>query len=151
MGTRQDINNIYRKYYNKDILNSTLAGLVKKGKIKSSYVLQGKRKIRDYDLDSFEEYIQTDSYKNKILAGKRTIRASSGKIVEDLTGETFGYLTVLGVHYEENNKNKKVLKWKCKCICGNICYVLPGNLKNHRTKSCGCYKKEKKSKRHYWQ
>ena len=60
----------------------------------------------------------------------------SGK--EDLTGQTFGYLTAL--QYLPGGK------YKCQCKCGNIVEVLTYNLKNGNTKSCGCYQKEQTSK-----
>lgn len=57
----------------------------------------------------------------------------------DLTGQQFGYLTVL--EKTDKRENKKVV-WKCQCICGNICEVLSTNLTANRTKSCGCKSKE---------
>lgn len=53
----------------------------------------------------------------------------------DLTGKTFGKLTVI---------EKVVTKWKCRCECGNIKDVTGGNLKSKNTKSCGCLKYSKK-------
>ena len=53
-------------------------------------------------------------------------------------------LTVL---YEDKEyvKNRKTLvgpHWLCKCECGNITTVLGQSLRNGKTKSCGCLKKE---------
>ena len=55
---------------------------------------------------------------------------------EDLTGQTFGFLTVLKL---SNNKNSQgCYYWECKCDCGNIHYVTSSNLKNKNVQSCGC-------------
>lgn len=37
--------------------------------------------------------------------------------------------------------------WKCKCDCGNIITVRGTNLRNGKTKSCGCLSKEKAAQR----
>ena len=58
---------------------------------------------------------------------------------KDLTGETFGRLTVLHAacrtpygHY----------RYVCQCDCGNIITVDGANLTSGATKSCGCFRKE---------
>lgn len=65
---------------------------------------------------------------------------------EDLTGQKFGRLTV--VRRGENTKNNRA-QWWCQCDCGNPNLVLvnAGNLKNGRTKSCGCLARELTSER----
>jgi len=46
------------------------------------------------------------------------------KRVNDLTGKTFGRLTVLGPH----GKNEKgQILWKCSCNSGNECIVVGKN------------------------
>lgn len=52
----------------------------------------------------------------------------------DLSGLTFGLLTVL----ERAYTNKNVLYWKCQCKCGSIINVPTNNLKSGNTSSCGC-------------
>lgn len=52
----------------------------------------------------------------------------------DLTGKKFGLLTVL--EPTEYRQTQTVI-WKCKCDCGNICYVSTKNLGTN-TNSCGC-------------
>lgn len=47
--------------------------------------------------------------------------------------QIFGYLTT--IEYKSDIIPKV---WKCKCICGKICYVTPTNLRNEKVKSCGC-------------
>lgn len=60
-----------------------------------------------------------------------------GKFV-DLTGQTFGRLTVL--HRGENRG--KATRWVCKCECGNHTLTESHPLKAGITVSCGCYQKE---------
>jgi hypothetical protein len=57
---------------------------------------------------------------------------------ENLTGKTFGRLTVVEFDHSKDKKSY----WKCKCICGNITISRSDQLKNGQTKSCGCLKKE---------
>lgn len=54
--------------------------------------------------------------------------------VKDLTGQTFGKLTVLKRDKNIDNKTK----WICQCECGNIVSVFSNNLKKLHTTSCGC-------------
>lgn len=55
----------------------------------------------------------------------------------DLTGQTFGLLTVLN-----EVKRNNMLFWHCKCNCGNFVDVKADNLKSGNTKSCGCLKRK---------
>lgn len=57
----------------------------------------------------------------------------------DLTGQTFGRLTVLGYTGLKRNNNAV---WQCRCKCGNIHEVCGNNLKNGTTQSCGCLHSE---------
>lgn len=57
----------------------------------------------------------------------------------DLTGQTFNYLTVI----EKGKKSNHGYYWKCKCKCGNLIEVRGDCLKSGKSKSCGCYQKEK--------
>ena len=52
----------------------------------------------------------------------------------DLTGQTYGRLTVL----REGEKKLKQRTWVCKCSCGSIVTVSQMNLRSGATKSCGC-------------
>ena len=59
--------------------------------------------------------------------------AASGKI--DLTGQTFGKLTVL---YQDEIHSDEAY-WICKCVCGSITKPIRGSsLRNGHTMSCGC-------------
>lgn len=57
----------------------------------------------------------------------------------DLTGKTFGYLTV--INKEGSNNHKKVL-WRCICVCGNETIVVGSSMTNGLTTSCGCKRDE---------
>ena len=56
----------------------------------------------------------------------------------NLIGEKFGRLTVIGDGTHQNWEHK----WECRCECGNITYVTTKGLKSGKTRSCGCLKKE---------
>ena len=57
------------------------------------------------------------------------------KNIIDLTGQQFGRLTVLYMAPHELNQR---VKWHCKCECGNEIDVLGSQLREGKTKSCGC-------------
>lgn len=59
---------------------------------------------------------------------------------EDLTGQVFTWLTVLG---RDQSRSRY---WKCKCKCGKEKSVRKDHLINGDTKSCGCYRIQKKLK-----
>ena len=55
---------------------------------------------------------------------------------QDLTGQTFGKLTVDSLNsYDEDNRN---YFWNCVCECGTTTVVAGNHLKNGHTQSCGC-------------
>lgn len=54
--------------------------------------------------------------------------------LKDLTGQTFGLLTVIN---RAPNKNNRTM-WHCKCECGNECDIRTDQLTRGVTKSCGC-------------
>lgn len=59
--------------------------------------------------------------------------------MKDLTGQSFGRLTVLQMLPSEANSR---IHCRCLCECGNIVDVASTNLKQGKTLSCGCYKNE---------
>ena len=59
--------------------------------------------------------------------------------LQDLTGQTFGRLTVI-VRGETRLIGRT--HWRCSCDCGNVVSVDMARLKNGSTKSCGCLRKE---------
>lgn len=65
----------------------------------------------------------------------------------DLTGQKFGRLTVIERAEDKiTSKGTPLIRYRCKCDCGNECIVLGANLKYGKTKSCGCYAREVSSK-----
>lgn len=60
-----------------------------------------------------------------------------GNGIKDLTGQTFGNLTVIDYAYSSDNG----AIWNCVCKCGNKIQVLSRNLINGHKTSCGCIKK----------
>ena len=52
----------------------------------------------------------------------------------DITGKKFGRYTALK-YVKRNNRNV----WMCRCDCGNIRFASGSDLRNGKTKSCGCY------------
>ena len=58
----------------------------------------------------------------------------------DITGQTFGRLTVLGRgenHVFPSGQTRPT--WRCLCDCGNEVTVLARNLTTGNTTSCGCF------------
>lgn len=58
---------------------------------------------------------------------------------QDLTGQRFGYLTV--IRRAENAKNH-CTRFLCRCDCGKEIITLASSLKKGLTKSCGCLRKK---------
>jgi hypothetical protein len=66
---------------------------------------------------------------------------------KDLTGKTFGELTVLGFHgYYKLPCGKSKLQWLCRCSCGIVKPILSTTLRNTKVQSCGHYKAQIASK-----
>jgi len=57
---------------------------------------------------------------------------------KDLTGQVFGYLTVLSAAGSDGRK----LWWNVRCSCGAVVQKVGAELQKGRTKSCGCRKIE---------
>ena len=55
--------------------------------------------------------------------------------LKDLTGRTFGRLSVVG-YFGRNNQGLTL--WECKCECGNVVLVRTCHLTTNHTQSCGC-------------
>lgn len=60
------------------------------------------------------------------------------KKFEDLTGNKFGYLTVIKKCGTKLGKRM----WLCKCVCGGTTVTSTGSLRSGKTKSCGCRRLE---------
>lgn len=85
------------------------------------------------DCGNYTEVLDTS------LIGKKT--KSCGCIQKDIAlkniGKKYNKLTIIDVVKED----KKTVKYKCQCECGNTIISLLQPLINGKTKSCGCYKK----------
>lgn len=57
---------------------------------------------------------------------------------EDLTGKSFGKMTVL-----RRDSTKHRVRWWCLCLCGTEISLRTDGLKSGRSTSCGCGKSEK--------
>lgn len=104
--------------------------------------------------DTEKKYHSTKIYKCRCICGKE-IEVNINKLHtghvkscgcrrfrrRGLTGQKFGRLTVLEFAYTKDRKNY----WKCKCECGNICYVPTVRLTTRETVSCGCKNDENRA------
>lgn len=72
----------------------------------------------------------------KIAGDKRRI---------DMTGRTFGRLTVLGASEERSRKG--LILWECLCSCGSTRRVYGTGLRRGLSESCGCLRVEMSSAR----
>jgi hypothetical protein len=61
-------------------------------------------------------------------------RETASNNIKDLTGQHFGFLTVL----ERAKSRSPRAQWRCRCICGTEKIISGNNLRNGHTKSCGC-------------
>src|ERR1043165_42069 len=60
----------------------------------------------------------------------------------DLTGQTFGRLTVIAEVNKLNTGGRRRIAWQCRCSCGNLRVFTLDTLRRGMTKSCGCYRYE---------
>ena len=65
----------------------------------------------------------------------------------DIKGKRFGHLTV--IERDENTK-RGLVKWRCRCICGNEIIVRGTDLRRGRKKSCGCLANLTHKDHHSW-
>lgn len=70
------------------------------------------------------------------LRKQNTIRQNIQRSNINIIGKKFGKLLVLEKIIDNQVAGRN--KYKCVCDCGNITYVLPGDLISGRTQSCGC-------------
>lgn len=71
-----------------------------------------------------------------------------GKKLKSLYGRKFGRLTVIGyqpivIAHKAKNKTFNLKYWEVKCSCGNKKLVRQDCLISGKTKSCGCYQRER--------
>lgn len=63
------------------------------------------------------------------------LRHKTSPRIIDLTGQTFGKLTVLR---RDQTSKHGAARWVCQCECGNLVTVVSDSLRSGHTKSCGC-------------
>lgn len=74
-----------------------------------------------------------------ISCGCYRVEVTSERMLEDLSGQRFGMLTVVGRGENVYHPNGGYsVTWNCVCDCGGCVTVQSGNLKNGHTQSCGC-------------
>lgn len=66
----------------------------------------------------------------------------------DLTGERFGYWTVLR-HTKKRDTQGRRSYCECRCKCGRVCLVKSGQLRSGVSKSCGCRRPPERCGRHF--
>ncbi len=85
-----------------------------------------------------ERYVLERSLKHggSQSCGCLRIEALNAKIAHDITGQTFGELTVLARSdtYHQNGG----IWWQCRCSCGNVCEAPATVLVKGRKTHCGC-------------
>lgn len=59
----------------------------------------------------------------------------------DLSGKTFGNLTVTS--FDSERSKTKIKYWNCLCSCGETVSVKSGDLTSGRTRGCGCLRRKK--------
>lgn len=68
-------------------------------------------------------------------------RRTRQRQLDDLTGKTFGKLTVLRLsHYSARSTGRRERVWLLQCLCGELTKVRTGQLNSGNTQSCGCGK-----------
>lgn len=67
--------------------------------------------------------------------GCYNLKKIAERFSKDLTDKRFGKLVVLE---KSDRRIDGRIVWKCKCDCGNECFVPSNNLISGNTKSCGC-------------
>lgn len=82
-------------------------------------------------------------YAKASCKGKQYIGRSAN--FKDISGQTFHYWTVINFSHVENTK----AMWLCRCKCGKELPVLANSLTRGKSKSCGCYQKERMKEIHY--
>lgn len=65
-------------------------------------------------------------------------------VFQDLTGQAFDQLTVLG---QGDRGPSGQIRWDCQCTCGNRVAVRTAALRNGHTRSCGCLREVNKGGR----
>lgn len=86
----------------------------------------------------------TDLRQGKTKSCGCGIRKAAREKTEDLTGQRFGRLTVIGrgADYVRKDTGQRTIRWLCRCDCGRGTLVSKTQLKSGKVISCGCYNRE---------
>lgn len=136
--TKQELVEYYKSKFNKEISGATLSRWIKEGKLKASKL---KNNTYDYDLESFENIINSEEYLKRVKATKEKPQDYIDKIVNDLQ--------ILSIVPKEEYQTPNYLGtlMYCKCLrCNSITqvrftYLTPNG--NYEQISCGCARKER--------
>ena len=137
MATKKQIDEYYSSIYHKPFPGSTLSKWVKEGKIKATQT-NGRY---DYDLDSFMELINSDTYLKQLRAKKEK--------PEQYIGKTKGQLIIRGVvPKDEYQTNYAGTLMYCDCLaCGKkniqVRFTYLSDNGNYDQLSCGCGRKRR--------
>ena len=138
MATYQELNNYYKKIFNKDLQRATLARWVKEKRFSAVKETNGKY---NYNLEEFKQVCLNPETQIKIKATKENPK--------DYIGKISGQLLIKGiVPREEYKGNYQGTLMYCDCLnCGKTDVqvrfsYLTGN-GNYSQETCGCRRKEK--------
>ncbi len=94
--------------------------------------------------------ITNEIKKNAMKEPWNDIGIRKGKKIIDITGKKFNRLTVIAFDIEKSSRiidnrghNKQIFFYKCLCDCGNEVSILKCHIKSGRTKSCGCFSRDR--------
>lgn len=65
--------------------------------------------------------------------------------IKDITGKRFGRLVALEPT-DQREPSNGVVKWLCRCDCGNLHIVNGNHLRFGRIQSCGCMQNHRRKK-----
>ena len=112
MATRKELNDFYKKIYNKDFPSSTLSKWKKEGKIRvvelSKELKKGASQY-DYNLEDFKKIVCSEDYQKRIKATKENPK--------NYIGKQCGYLLIKDIVPKEEKKDKKYIGTVMYCQC----------------------------------
>lgn len=136
MATYKELNEYYKKIFQKDFPSATLGKWVKEGKIKAVKQENGRY---NYDLEDFIKAVNRPEYKKQIQAKKEN--------PEDYIGKIKGKLLIKGiVPKEEYLTDYKGTLMYCDCLsCGEkniqVRFTYLSDNGNYNQLTCGCGRK----------
>lgn len=117
------------------------------GKVFGKLTILSEIKDRYYHYNCLCDCGKTKQLRLDHIKRLRSCGCSIERRYTDITGQTFGYLTVISLDHEKINKKGRTERYyRCSCKCGNekvlkSHYLTSGG--NKELMSCGCLKKER--------